>query len=344
VVSGEKLYVTNGGLAQIFTMLAETPGLGGRRRSYSLLWLDRDDGLSIGVEEDKLGLRGSSTTAVHLDDLCVGSDRIIGEPGHGMEQVAHVLAWGRTVMAAGCIGSATSALHIATRHVHQRVQFGKTLAQQAVVQEQLADAAALHFAMAAMVQHTTSASTDAELEHRSLATKVLCSEGGWQICDRAIQLYGGGGYIEHTGLPLLLRDARITRIFEGANDVLISLLGTLSATQPPQHWSLTGPGSSQAAELCGRLDQRHKHLRHTHKIRLLRQPRLLAQLGRMAVIRQSLTAVVTAAQQAKTPAAEELALHWTHLCHAQLAPHLTEPQNMARVRRIAAHAAEEILP
>ncbi len=345
VVNGQKIFVTNGGLARFYTILAATPGMGGRAKSYSLMWLDREDeGLSIGPEERKLGLKGSSTTSLHLDGLHVGRDRIIGEPGNGMEHIGHVLAWGRTAMASGCVGASRRALVQATRHVQQRVQFGKSLSRQAVVQQQLADAAAMHFAMQAMVRHTASAPDNESLERRSLATKVLCSEGNWDICDRAVQLYGGSGYIEETGLPMLLRDARITRIFEGANDVLITLIGTHEATRPTGPWSTEGPGADRAAALCARLDARRTDLTSTHKIRLLRRPRLLTQLGRLAILRQSMECAVQAAHHAHSPVATELAQHWIHQCSRLAAPHLTEPQDMALVGRIAAYCAQEILP
>lgn len=345
VVNGQKIFVTNGGLAKTFTILAATPGLNGRRKGYSLLWLDRDDqGLEVGPEEDKLGLRGSSTTSLHLDDMRLPMDRIIGEPGYGIDHINHVLAWGRTAMASGCVGAARVALNKATRHVQERVQFGKTLASQPVVRTQLADLASLHFAMQSMVSHTATSPTAALLERRSLATKVVCSEGNWEICDRAIQLHGGSGYIEETGMPLLLRDARITRIFEGANDVLISLIGTLEATSAFEPWTARGPGSPRAEALHRLLQARHHHLTKTHKLKLLRKPTLLAQLGHLGVIRQSMHCVVQAAASDPSPIAAELAEHWISRCVRAASPHLTDPEDTVRIGRIADFCAQEVHP
>lgn len=336
VVNGQKIFVTNGGLARIYTILAATPGMGGRRRGFSLLWLDRDDpGLTVGPEEGKLGLRGSSTTSLHLDDLEICSDRIIGEAGRGMEQMTHVLAWGRTAMASGCVGAAKTALLRANRHTLRRVQFGGPLSSQAVIQAQLADLAALHFAMRAMVRHTARARTPTELEERSLATKVVCSEGNWEICDRTVQLFGGIGYIEETGIPLLLRDARITRIFEGANEVLIARLGALAATTQP---SLPSVADDWARATIERIDTRRAEIVATHGLKLLRQPRLLAQLGHLAVHRQSIVAVF---EQHSSPIAAELAAHWLHRCERAMAPHLEDPPDPQRARRIAEFYVEE---
>ena len=344
-VSGEKIFVTNGGLAQTYTLLVSTPGLGGRRKGMSLMWFDRDDpGLVVGAEEDKLGLRGSSTTSLHIDDVRVGMDRIVGRPGHGIDEIGHVLAWGRTAMAAGCVGAAQGAINATIRQVHERHQFGRTLADQPVVQAQLADLAALHFAMSAMVRDTSAAQDPATLERLSLATKVLCSEGNWDICDRAVQLFGGSGYIEETGIPMMLRDARITRIFEGANDVLLGLMGTLEATMPTPAWSTDGPAADRAEALSATFDARRKHLASTHKLRLLRKPRLLAQLGRLAVLRQSMRCVVEAAVTSDNPVAADLARHWVHRC-AQLAqPYLSEPADLAPIGRINDHWAQEARP
>jgi alkylation response protein AidB-like acyl-CoA dehydrogenase len=344
-VDGEKIFVTNGGLAQVYTLLVSTPGMAGRRKGYSLLWLDRDDpGLTVGAEEDKLGLRGSSTTSLFIDGVRVGEDRIFGRAGYGIEEIGHVLAWGRTAMAAGCVGASRSALRKTVAHVHERRQFGKSLAAQPVVQEQLADLAALHFAMAAMVGDTAASETPEVLERRSLATKILCSDGNWQICDRAVQLFGGSGYIEETGIPMLLRDSRITRIFEGANDVLVGLIGALEATSPSTPWATSGPGSEDAAALCEQMDARRRHLAQTLKLRLLRRPRLLAQLGRLGILRQSLETVVDAASRSPNPVAADLAEHWVQLCWRRAAPDLADPPHRDRIDRIAEQYAQETRP
>ena len=218
-VRGNKIYVTNGGLATLFTISGRSPGLGGARKGQSLLLLQKgDQGLEVGAEEGKLGLRASSTTTLNLDDMVVPADRVLGTPGTGADMLRHILAWGRTVMAAGCVGTATSAWMKTRLHTGERVQFGKPLDKLAVVREQLADMAAWIFAARALVDQTTA--DEENLEVSSLSAKVFASECSGEVCDLAIQLHGGAGYIEETGIPLLLRDTRITRIFEGANDVL----------------------------------------------------------------------------------------------------------------------------
>lgn len=277
-VQGEKLYVTNGGLAGLYTLAVAVTGFGDFQASRALVFLERSDpGLVVGREEDKLGLRGSSTTALHLD-VDVPVDRLLGPPGAGPDQLAHVLAWGRTAMAAGCCGTAQAALDLTLQHVSLRHQFGRPLAAQPVVRAQLADMIATLTTMRALVAATTRAVDDLERERLSLASKVVASDGDCAICDQALQLHGGAGYLEDTGLSLLLRDARVTRIFEGANDVLLTRLGQLELTAP----RAAPPEHPLSRLLATQLEPARKR-----GLAALRDPLLLHRLGRLAVLRDA---------------------------------------------------------
>jgi alkylation response protein AidB-like acyl-CoA dehydrogenase len=285
-VEGTKIFVTNGGLAGMYTLTVATPGLGGARRGTGLVVVAREDGPAVGPEEDKLGLRGSSTTSLVLD-LEVPEDRVIGGPGKGQQQLPHVLAWGRTAMAAGCIGTADVALRAAARHVTHRRQFGKPLAAMEVVRGQLARMATLKHGMEAIVAWTAASPDDATLAARSTSAKVFCSEAAWEIVDTALQLHGGSGYIEETGIPLLMRDARITRIFEGANDVLRVHLGLMNAT-----------ATARPAEdpLHERLVERAQALRTAWGVRLASRQADLHALGELALQRDVGDAVAAAGE------------------------------------------------
>ncbi|NOY24359.1 MAG: hypothetical protein GXP62_00655, partial [Oligoflexia bacterium] len=291
-VDGNKIFVTNGGMADLFTIVASTPGLGGARRGQSVILLHKDDpGLEVGAEEVKLGLRGSSTTTLNLDGVRVGLDRIVGQPGKGREHLAHILAWGRTAMAAGCTGTSHAALDAAHRHCAVRTQFGRPLDQLAVVANQFDEAHALLFAIEALVRHT--AWEDDYLEARSLAVKILASEGSWEIVDLALQLHGGSGFIEESGLPLLLRDARITRIFEGANDVLRIHLGLLTAAgQPRAPLAALGDLGVQADTIAATVDSKAAALRDGLGARMGRAHVILHALGSLAVLRAASDAAV----------------------------------------------------
>ena len=335
-IDGEKIFVTNGAIAGVYTITASTPGLGGARKGHSLVLVSREDaGVSPGPEEDKLGLRGSSTTTLHFDAVRVANERVIGVAGEGMTQLGHVLAWGRTVLAAGCVGSTNAAIEAAVAYVGQRRQFGRTLDSFEVVREQIAEMAAVRFAMEALVR---SAASGEHLLPWSIAAKVFCSEGGWEIADTAIQLHGGVGYIEETGLALLLRDARVTRIFEGANDVLRVHLGMIEATTPPERRPLRGvsPLGRVADAFHAGVEDIRTYLGGRYGIRLAREQRLLHRLGQLAVLRDACDAVVVRAAAETNPASTDLASHWLALARARSAPLLPDPPRPADlVDRIA---------
>ncbi len=234
LLSGAKSFVTNGGLCGLLTVTASTPGLGGAARGTSLLLIDPAmPGVTRQGEEQKLGLRGSSTTGFMFDDCVLPNDSLLGEPGQGPRHLAHVLAWGRLLMSAGCVGTARAALAAALDYTHARRQFRRALIRQAVVQQQLARAAAIAWAMESLVAQAADAEhVGPALERLTTSAKVFCSEGAGEVADLALQLHGGSGYMEDTGLALLVRDARVTRIFEGANDVLLTHAGLRELLEP----------------------------------------------------------------------------------------------------------------
>ncbi len=330
-VTGQKLFVTNGGLAGVYTATVSTPGLGGAQRGTSLVLFERgDEGVVVGREESKLGLKGSSTTPLTLDGVHVGHDRIIGEPGRGAEALHHVLSWGRTLMSAGCCGTARAALDRAREHTASRRQFGKTLSAQPVVREQLATMAARLYAMQALVEETAALEQDeAALLARSVTAKVLCSEGASFVVDTALQLLGGMGFIEESGMPLLWRDVRITRIFEGANDVLLTQLGARAATAPAPRAPLASGDRDdglrrRADAVAARVAEARERLSDQHRIGLLRQPRLLHRLGRALMWSEALDAAVRAHGEGGLGQSAPAHL-FAELASAEVASALAEP-------------------
>lgn len=241
-LTGQKAYVTNGGLAGMVTVAAQ------RGRSTALVVVEPDaPGFTVGAEEKKLGLKASSTTPLYFDGTPVAGEAVLGGPDEGAAQLAHILCWGRLLMSAGCVGAARAALARAVEYTAQRKQFKKPLAQQEVVRRRLGAMAARLFGMRALVLEAAHARTDGGLVALSTSAKLFCSESAFGICDGAIQLHGGSGYIEETGLALMLRDVRVTRIFEGANDVLWTHRGALFATAAPAWGEPAKPGRAFAA-------------------------------------------------------------------------------------------------
>lgn len=225
-IDGEKSYVTNGGFAGLFTALVRTPGLGGER-AFSLVAIPRETpGVEIGREEDKLGIKGSSTVTVTFDGAVVPWNHVLGEPGRGTELTHGLLAWGRTLMSAGCVGTARAALDAALAHARTRRQFGRAVGAFGATQAHLAWMAGRVHAMQAFVRSVGIAHARGEsIETSSAIAKVFTSESAFSVCDRALQLHGALGFLETTGVARMLRDCRITRIFEGANDVLLVRIG-----------------------------------------------------------------------------------------------------------------------
>ncbi len=314
-LDGSKVFVTNGALASVFTVVAVLHDEHGRPLGPALFLIRRDDaGVAIGAEERKLGLRGSSTTSLHLDAVQLDRDRLVVGGRDGTRALDDVLAWGRTAMAAGCVGTARSAQRRAQDHTTQRRQFRRRLRDLEVVAGQLQDIDAMVFAMHALVQRACHAPAHA-LVALSSSAKVFCSEGAWRVCDSALQLFGGSGYIEETGMPLLLRDARITRIFEGANDVLLVHIGTRELVEP------AGAGSHPLSQAVA---QHVAACRAGQGMALMRDQAALHRLGRLVVLRDATEAV-----QSRAATAPEQAERWTQLASWLARPLLGQPVGRA---------------
>ncbi len=316
LLNGQKIYVTNGGLAGLYTLAVSTPGLGGSARGQSLLLIERGDaGLHVEPEEHKLGLKGSSTTGLVLDSMLLPYGRVLGEAGGGARALGIILSWGRTLMSAGCCGAARAALDKLALHLANRRQFGRPLAALEVVREQVALLTARAFAMEALVDEASRQDAEA-LQLRSLAAKIFASESAWAIVDGAIQLHGGLGFIEDTGLALMLRDVRVTRIFEGANDVLLAHLGASELLKAPLRAPLaTDPASvpdtalasvsAEADALALQVDALRQSLHARFRIGVFRQPRWLHRLGAACMWREAIDAAL---RRARTSArADEVA-------------------------------------
>ena len=240
-VNGEKSYVTNGRHAGAFTVLARTPHFGGARGT-ALVCIPADTrGISIGKEENKLGLRGSSTVTVLFDGVRAPVENVLGTPGRGTWHAGRVLEWGRVMMAAGCIGTARAALDYTLAHVTRRRQFGRPIGSFGATKAHVAWMATRLWAMEALLDWVCEQERElAPIGLPSSIAKVFCSEGAFDACDRAVQLHGALGYLEDTGVAQLLRDCRVTRIFEGANDVLLvhagaALVGGSDACRRAHH-------------------------------------------------------------------------------------------------------------
>ncbi len=236
VINGSKAYVTNGGFAHMATIVARTPGLAGSRRGHSMILVPLESpGITRDAEEHKLGIRGTSTRALHFDNVRVGMDHIIGEPSKGLDHLSYVLSWGRTMMAAGCLGCARAALEKTVIQVTGRRQFNRPIAEFGMVREKIARMRSRVHEMECAIRLASWIEDEqpGAIMWESSVAKVFSSESAWEVADDAVQLHGGSGFIEDTGIARYLRDIRIARIFEGANELLRFHMASLALTWDP---------------------------------------------------------------------------------------------------------------
>ncbi len=300
VVDGEKAYVTNARFAGCFTVLTRW----GTRGNALVLVPSNAAGVEVGREENKLGIHASSTATITFNGVRVPRSYVLSE--QGLESAHKVLAWGRTLMSAGCIGTAQAALDATASHVANRKQFGRTLGEMPAVRMAVARMAAVLFTMRA----TVAAAAEATGGDESIVAKVCASEGAFEVCDTAIQLHGALGVIEDVGVARLLRDCRVTRIFEGANDVLLSRLAMARLAVRPvatTHDTTANPSLAAKArsldELARSIDGAIAEVRAKLGAAVIHRQPILLCLARAMVAQRSASAVLAVATEEDAPVA-----------------------------------------
>lgn len=267
VLNGTKRWITNGGIAQVLTVIAKTevPSRGnGKIDTRPTAFLVTPDMPGFKVLEERMpkcGVRGTATGRLAFENMFVPKENILGQLGKGLKIALTVLDFGRTTFGASCTGAAKFCLERAVRHAGTRVQFGQTLGSFELVKEKLAWMAAGIFAMEACT-YQTAALIDADNEDYMLETamlKVFATDVLWRIINDTIQIYGGKAYFTDEPFERMMRDGRINMIGEGANDVLrafvalvgmrdvgLELQGVLQSIKSP--WKNLGKLTSFAGE------------------------------------------------------------------------------------------------
>ncbi|SDP29159.1 Acyl-CoA dehydrogenase [Actinopolyspora xinjiangensis] len=221
VINGTKCWITNGGESSWYTVMAVTdPDKGPNGISAFVVHSD-DPGFEVGGKEKKLGIKGSPTTELHFNDCTVPGDRIIGEPGTGFKTALRTLDHTRPTIGAQALGIAQGALDAAVDYVKERKQFGQAIADFQGVQFMLADMAMKIEAARHMI-YVSAARAEREegnLGFISAAAKCYASDVAMEVTTNAVQLFGGAGYTRDFPVERMMRDAKITQIYEGTNQI-----------------------------------------------------------------------------------------------------------------------------
>jgi alkylation response protein AidB-like acyl-CoA dehydrogenase len=221
VLNGVKRWITNAGVSDYYTVFAVTDPAA-RSKGISAFVVEKSDaGVSFGAPEKKLGIKGSPTREVYLDNVRIPASRLIGAPGTGFASAMRTLDHTRVTIAAQAVGVAQGALDFALGYVQERRQFGQPIADFQGIQFMLADmgmkleaARQLTYAAAARSERG-----DGDLTYFGAAAKCFASDAAMQITTDAVQLLGGYGYTKDFPLERMMRDAKITQIYEGTNQV-----------------------------------------------------------------------------------------------------------------------------
>jgi alkylation response protein AidB-like acyl-CoA dehydrogenase len=226
VLNGVKRWITNAGVSEYYTVMAVTDP-GRRTKGISAFVVEKsDEGVSFGAPEKKLGIKGSPTREVYLDHVRIPADRLIGAEGTGFATAMKTLDHTRITIAAQALGIAQGALDYAKGYVKERKQFGKPIGDFQGIQFMLADmgmkleaARQLTYAAAARSERAHRGSAKEELTFFGAAAKCYASDAAMEITTDAVQLLGGYGYTRDYPLERMMRDAKITQIYEGTNQV-----------------------------------------------------------------------------------------------------------------------------
>jgi len=221
ILNGNKLWITNGGIADFFTVFAKTET--GEKGKISAFIVTRDmPGVSSGPHEDKMGIRASSTTTVHFENVRVPKANLLGEAGKGFKIAMTILNSGRTGLGGGSVGGMKKLIQLCTKQAKERVQFGKPISDFGLIKQKVGQMVVDCYATEAVVSMVAGLTDGGYHDYavEAAISKVFAAEALYRTADEALQIAGGNGYMCEYPYERVVRDSRINRIFEGTNDIL----------------------------------------------------------------------------------------------------------------------------
>jgi acyl-CoA dehydrogenase len=221
ILNGLKHFITNGPIADVFTVFAVTDKEKGAKGGITAFLVEKDfPGFSVGKADKKMGLKGSYTSQIIFEDCEVDEENVIGEVGMGYVSALKILGEGRVGLAARSVGASQKLIELSARYAKERIQFGKPIAENQAIQFMLAEMATeteaartLTYQAASLIEEGKKAIKEASM------AKMFATEVFNRVADRALQIHGGIGFIAEYPVERFYRDARITKIYEGTNEV-----------------------------------------------------------------------------------------------------------------------------
>ena len=221
VINGSKKWISNAGESEFYTVIAQTDPSLGSKGITAFIVEKSDPGISFGAPEKKMGFRGSPTREVYFDNVTIGDDRRISEVGKGFSLAMDTLDHTRITIAAQALGIAQGALDTAMKYSHERKQFGKEIFDFQGVQFMLADMA-VAVETARQITYAAAAKSergDKDLKFFSAASKTYATDVAMKVTTDAVQVLGGYGYVSDYPVERMMRDAKLTQIYEGTNQI-----------------------------------------------------------------------------------------------------------------------------
>ncbi len=235
VLNGSKIWITNGSIADVFTVFARTSAqVEGAKPRITAFIVDRTKGVTHGPPEHKLGIRGSATNEIFFDEVHVPVENVLGEPGKGFKVAMEVLNSGRLGLAAGCVGTCHQLIRMAIARVQERRAFGRAIGEFGLIKDKIALMMAQTYAIESMT-YMTAGIVDGKINDYSLESaicKVTASETLWNVVNETLQIAAGIGYMQEYPYERILRDARINLIFEGTNEILRCFIALAGMQNP----------------------------------------------------------------------------------------------------------------